>query len=131
MLKLAREIHAQSKPNSTTPKPEIGLTKTSYNIPASTPLFALTAVATDADGDNLTYCWEQIDNETANMPPKAANSVGPAFRSLPPSLKPVRYFPDLERKYPLWEVLPSVNRTMDFRCTVRDNHIGGGCTGRS
>ncbi|MBK8348318.1 MAG: T9SS type A sorting domain-containing protein [Saprospiraceae bacterium] len=108
-------------------KPEISLTKTSYNIPASTP-FALTAVATDADGDNLTYCWEQIDNETANMPPKAANSVGPAFRSLPPSLKPVRYFPDLERKYPLWEVLPSVNRTMDFRCTVRDNHIGGGCT---
>jgi hypothetical protein len=28
----------------------------------------------------------------------------------------------------MWEVLPSVTRTMTFQCTVRDNHASGGCT---
>ena len=33
-----------------------------YTIPVSTP-FVLNANATDADGDNLTYTWEQLDTE--------------------------------------------------------------------
>ncbi len=108
-------------------KPAVSVTKSTYTIPVSTS-FYLTAKAMDADGDVLTYCWEQTDNETATMPPKSTNTTGPAFRSLPPTTNPTRYFPDLQRRYVSWEVLPTVNRTMDFRCTVRDNNISGGCT---
>ena len=108
-------------------KPSVTILKTSYTIPVSTS-FALTASGNDADGDVLTYCWEQIDNEVATMPPTASSNKGPTFRSLKPSLSPTRYFPDLARKYGVWEVLPSVTRDLDFRCTVRDNHSKLGCT---
>lgn len=103
-----------------------------YSIPKSTP-FVLTAVATDADGDPLTYCWEQWDNEVGTMPPTPTNTVGPMFRSLLPSASPSRYFPNLpsviEGTNPTWEVLPSVGRAMEFRITVRDLFDGAyGCT---
>src|SRR4029077_14810321 len=48
--------------NNTAP---VCATVSNYTIPISTP-FALTAVAKDADGDLLTYCWEQNDNSTSN-----------------------------------------------------------------
>ena len=34
-----------------------------YTVPKSTP-FLLTGTGTDANGDTLTYCWEQFDNQT-------------------------------------------------------------------
>ena len=108
-------------------KPEVSVQKSKYTIPVGTSFF-LTAEGEDADGDNLTYCWEQVDNETATMPPKPANTAGPSFRSNPPSSSPTRYFPDLQRRFNTWEVLPTVARSMDFRCTVRDNNKLGGCT---
>ncbi|MBC7884485.1 MAG: T9SS type A sorting domain-containing protein [Saprospiraceae bacterium] len=108
-------------------KPEVNVSKSSYTIPKSTA-FQLTAEGTDPDGDLLTYCWEQVDNEVATMPPKTNNTSGPAFRSLSPTSNPTRYFPDLQRRYNLWEVLPAVSRTLKFRCTVRDNNALGGCT---
>jgi len=102
-----------------------------YTIPRSTP-FALTATADDLDGDQLTYCWEQMDPETANMPPAATNVTGPLFRSFYPTVNPIRTFPRLpdliNNVTPMWEKLPSVARTMKFRVTVRDNQAGGGCT---
>jgi subtilisin-like proprotein convertase family protein len=101
-----------------------------YTLPVSTPFF-LTALASDPDDDELTYCWEQMNNQVAPMPPQPTNTGGPAFRSNPPTLSPTRYFPNLNAVVngatPTWEVLPSVSRNMNFRVSVRDNFMGGGC----
>lgn len=101
-----------------------------YTLPVSTPFF-LTAIATDAEGDSLTYCWEQMDNQIATMPPQPTNTGGPAFRSLLPVPDPTRYFPNLGAIItgvpPTWEVIPSVSRNMNFRVSVRDNFMLGGC----
>ncbi len=105
-----------------------------YTIPRSTP-FALTAQGTDADAaDVLTYTWEQYNNgSTAVTFPNPNNTTGPLFRSRPYSTSPVRVFPILTSilngtNANTWERLPGVARTMDFRLTVRDNHVGGGNT---
>jgi subtilisin-like proprotein convertase family protein len=98
-------------------------------VPANTP-FALTANATDADGNPLTYNWEQMDNEVSTQPPVATSTGGPNFRSNPSSTNPTRYFPSLASLATngpfTWEVVPSVSRVMDFRVTVRDNAPGPG-----
>jgi hypothetical protein len=102
-----------------------------YTIPKSTP-FVLTGSGTDANGDVITYNWEQIDAQQATMPPLSTNTVGPLFRSLKPVTSPSRYFPKLQdvvnNTTSNWEVLPSVARTLNFRLTVRDGKTGGGCT---
>ncbi len=106
---------------------------TDYTIPTSTP-FVLTAIGNDADGDILTYCWEQVDTEIApTAPPQAVNAVGPMFRSLTPVTSPQRYFPRLSsvinNTSTDWETLPAVARTMDFRVSARDNSTNAaGCT---
>lgn len=113
-----------------------------YTIPKSTP-FVLTGQASDPDaGDGLTYTWEQNDPQIYNynnfedgrnldrgLPP-TFKTTGPMFRSYPPSSSPVRILPDLETvrndgPY-IFEVLPSVARTLNFVLTARDNHPGGG-----
>lgn len=106
-----------------------------YTIPMSTP-YMLTATSTDADGDTLTYCWEQLDPESNTQPPVATNTGGPNYRSIDPSESPIRYMPRLQdvlnnNLIPTWEVTPSVARSMDFSCTVRDNElVNGGQTNR-
>jgi hypothetical protein len=110
--------------------PVISSTSGNITIPANTP-FALSAVATDADGDILTYCWEQINNQISSQPPLATSTAGPNFRSFSPSLSPVHYFPRLSTiasNGPFtWERLPSVSRTMNFRVSVHDNHPVAAC----
>lgn len=103
-----------------------------YTIPAGTP-FVLEAVASDPDGDPLLYCWEQYDNEvTSNTIPSSTWTSGPVFRSFSPSSSPARYLPrlsDLSAGIDYdWEELPTVNRDMSFRLTVRDVPTLGGCT---
>ncbi|MEM9545667.1 MAG: reprolysin-like metallopeptidase [Bacteroidota bacterium] len=105
---------------------------TDKSIPHSTP-FMLDAVATDSDGDVLTYNWEQIDNEVGPvMPPVGTNAQGPMFRSIFATTDSMRYFPNIATIASngtfQWEVLPSVDRNMDFRVTVRDNTFAPGCT---
>ncbi len=106
-----------------------------YTIPKGTA-FILKGSATDANGDTLTYCWEQTNNQTSTQPPTQTATVGPNFRSLPPSLSPDRYMPTLSSVVagvlnPTWEVVPTVARTLNFALTVRDNKIvNGGQTGR-
>ncbi len=110
------------------PTVNAGLDRT---IPIRTP-FRLTANGSDPNGDFLTYCWEQMDNQISPMPPPSTNTGGPMFRSLNPSGSPTRFFPKLDtiinNTTSVWEVLPSVARTMNFRVTARDNRVGGGCT---
>ncbi len=106
-----------------------------YTIPARTA-FVLDATTSDADGDVLTYSWEQQDNEIAAQPPMPDSKVGPLFRSRPPKLSSKRFFPNAEALLtnnlsPTWEVIPEVSRDLNFSLLVRDNNPVGGQVARS
>lgn len=110
-----------------------------YTIPISTP-FALTGSASDANGDAITYCWEQNDNSTTTGASSVASptkATGPNWLSFPATASGTRLFPKLSTILsglnvtpPLpggdaganIEALSSVSRTLNFRLTVRDNH---------
>ncbi len=102
---------------------------TAYTIPKSTA-FVLTAQATDAEGDPLTYCWEEIDNASSVVTSVTGNNTtGALFRSLLPTTSPTRYFPKLSSVLAGnltiasdWETVSNVARTTRFRVTVRDNN---------
>ncbi|MGM0636252.1 MAG: reprolysin-like metallopeptidase [Bacteroidota bacterium] len=101
-----------------------------YVIPRNTA-FALDVEATDPDGDELTYNWEQYNNDISNQPPLPNATTGPNFRSFPSSTDSKRYFPNLAsildgNLTPTWEVIPSTGRNFNFRVLVRDNNIEGG-----
>ncbi len=101
----------------------------SYTIPVSTP-FVLTGSATDANGDALTYSWEQADAGGTFGKWNAPSDNAPLFRSFTPVTTPVRYFPKLSNQInnttTIGELLPSYARAMHFRLTARDNRAGGG-----
>lgn len=105
-----------------------------FTVPISTPL-VLKGQGSDADGDPITYIWEQTDNETAgiSIPPSSTQTGGAVFRSLAPGNSTDRYLPELSTVVAgnlssAWQVLPSVGRTMDFTLTVRDNVVNEGQT---
>ena len=99
-----------------------------YIIPKSTP-FKLTGSATDAQGNALTYCWEQNDTGPAGNW-NAPTGNAPLFRSFVPATVPYRYFPKItdiiNNTTTIGEILPSYARNMEFRLTVRDNNAGCG-----
>lgn len=98
-----------------------------YTIPRGTP-FVLSGIGSGQVADaRVTFTWEQVDRAATSGDPVN----GPLFRSRPPTASPVRAMPALATVLsgvadPL-ERLPSVDRTMRFRLTVRDNQpeIGG------
>ncbi|WP_284652747.1 zinc-dependent metalloprotease [Flavobacterium terrisoli] len=112
-----------------------------YTIPKSTP-FILTGTATDANGDALTYCWEQNDTATTQTGAASAASAtktgGPNWRSYNPTTSPSRFCPPIARVIAnsvitqgseiTVEALSSVARTLNFVLTVRDNFAGAGQT---
>lgn len=99
-----------------------------FTIPKSTP-FKLTGSATDLDGDNLTYSWEQFDLGPTGAPQQPTENA-PLFRSFAPVDEPSRTFPQISdivnNTSTMGEILPGYARDMTFRLTVRDNATGGG-----
>ncbi len=99
--------------------------RNNFFIPISTP-FELTAVATDEDNDPLTYCWEQFNLEPLISDIGEPRGNAPTFRSFAPNASPTRVFPRLSNLVNNTssnaEVLPTYNRNLTFRCTVRDNN---------
>lgn len=108
-----------------------------YTIPSGTA-FVLTGTGTDADGDALTYLWEQTDAATlANspQPPVATSTQGTVFRSFTPTASSQRYFPAMASVAnniltPKWEVIPNVARTLNFSLLVNDNKATGNQSAR-
>jgi hypothetical protein len=100
-----------------------------YTIPRDTP-FTLTASGSDGNSDALTYAWEQYDLGAATSAPPTGTSTGPLFRSRPRTSGPSRTLPRLtdllSGASTPWEVLPTVDRTLNFRVTARDSRVGGG-----
>ena len=117
-----------------------------FNIPANTP-FQLTATGSDANGDSVTYTWEELDLGTASSSVVTASTDDgsrPLFRSYTASANPWRVFPRLDfvlnnanvppqtvacpfgQTCLTGEALPSTNRLMNFHVTARDNRAGGG-----
>ena len=99
-----------------------------YTIPQGTP-FTLGALGSDANGDDLTFCWEEFDLGTA-APPNTDDGSRPIFRSFAPTGNPSRTFPrlsDILNGFPTFgESLPVTTRTMNFRVTARDDRFNGG-----
>lgn len=108
--------------------PVVTVDPNEYTIPMETP-FVLRGSATDIDGDDLTYCWEQIDLGPSS-PPDDPIGNAPMFRSFDPVDTNERTFPRLESvlngNLVVGEIYPFYTRNMDFRLTVRDNNINGG-----
>ena len=98
---------------------------TNYTIPQQTP-FALTGAGSDGDNDILAYNWEQYDlGPSTNI--GTDTGTGPIFRSFPPSSNPVRTLPSLDTIVynsapPTGSTLPTTNRELNFRLTVRDGN---------
>lgn len=103
-----------------------------FIVPVGTA-FVLKGEGEDLDGDILTYNWEQMDPGMTAVPPNGNSVNGPLYRSLEPSISSNRYLPGLStltngQISSQWEVTPLVARSLNFRLTVRDNHIEGGQT---
>ncbi|SDG79135.1 zinc-dependent metalloprotease [Winogradskyella thalassocola] len=105
-----------------------------YTIPQGTPYKLNGNGSTDVDGmETLTYTWEQYDLGTAGVPTETT-FTGPLVRSFEGTEDPIRYIPRLSDVLTnggtstTWEKLASVNRSMTFALTVRDNDARGGQT---
>lgn len=110
-----------------------------YTVPIATP-FELEGQAIDNEEGQLTYVWEQMDEDgsasTATQgylgSTAGASNIAPLFRSFPPSSSPKRIFPSLEsilagnNTGQAFEALPTVERNISFAFTVRDNFPNGG-----
>ena len=88
-----------------------------YFVPAGSA-FELRAAATDPDGDDVSYTFEQMDGGgTAPQPPRGDNAEGPLYRSLPPAPRAYRRFGGTTEAY---DVRVTAPRSLNFRITARD-----------
>lgn len=99
-----------------------------FTAPAGTPL-RLSASATG--NETLLYNWEQYENVAVPDLPQPDQTEGSIFRSFTPSGNPVRYLPQLPEVFagnnPVWEVIPTVSRRLNFRATIIHENDSYGC----
>jgi hypothetical protein len=118
-----------------------------YTVPSNTP-FLLKGTATDANGDALSYTWDQNDEGIYNDAGALGQTVGvggysairsrtaPLFRSRQSTTTPNRSFPRIDfilnnANNPVdneGEDLSIAQRVMKFTFTARDNKTTGGGT---
>lgn len=100
-----------------------------FFIPVSTP-FELDGSATDAENQELFYCWEQHDSGLTNCEPGSAEGNCPLFRTFIPTTDSIRVFPEIadivQGRNDRWESLPTYSRSLEFALTVRDWDPEGG-----
>lgn len=111
---------------NTVPTANAGADRT---IPANS-FFELTGTSTDADGDALTFTWEQLNLGASLVLGSADNGSSPLFRSYAPNTSKTRSFRALSdilanTSRPS-EVMPTTARSLTFRFTARDNKAGNG-----
>ncbi len=101
-------------------------------IPIGTA-YELSAIATDTDGDLITYTWEQLDSGRVNNLNYSSDLIlGSINRSNPPSLSSKRVIPNMRRVLSGeltesrpglnsdWESVSTVGRILNWGVTVRD-----------
>jgi subtilisin-like proprotein convertase family protein len=116
-----------------------------YTIPIGTA-FVLKGTGSDIDGNAVAYCWEQNDTAVNKLNPapvvredggfsiaSPTKVNGPNFRSIKPSSSPIRYMPAYKdvlagRLSTTWESVSTIERTLNFSLTGRDNVLGAGQT---
>lgn len=105
------------------------------SIPKDTA-YELKAMASDPDNDQLTYCWEQLNNGLitfSNFGPTVLS--GSTNRSFPPTTSSIRTVPSMERVLAGklvqtnpqtalgWQSVSSVQRNLLWGVTVRDRTL--------
>ena len=112
----------------------------SFNIPANTP-FTLNATGSDANGDTITYDWQEYDLGASSSAIPNTDSTGarPILRPYLPTTG-ARTFPQLQyiltnanvppstygAGFLTGELLPQITRTMTFKVIARDSRANGG-----
>jgi gliding motility-associated-like protein len=109
----------------------------SFTMPKGTPFYHK-GTATDEDGDQLFYAWDQYDEDGPGKPTQGRigasagnNKVAPLMKSVPPSLSNERYFPDRGtvakgNGTDPFQALPNVDRTIAMAFSARDLKDSGG-----
>lgn len=115
--------------------PTITVPADGFYIPKETP-FKLIGSGSDAEGDILTYSWEQSDFINGGLPvatePTSGNGDVPIQRPYNPVTSPERIIPRidliLDNQTSIYERLPTYTRGMKYTLLTRDNHPGAGGT---
>ncbi|MCX5691750.1 MAG: M12 family metallo-peptidase, partial [Planctomycetota bacterium] len=101
-----------------------------FTIPTGTAFTLTTASASDANGDALTYSWEERDLGAAQTATTADNGTSPIMRCWNATTSNSRTFPRytdvLDGGLSIGEQYPAFARTFKTRVNVRDNRSGGG-----
>ena len=114
-------------PTANNPNPPVVTATGGYTLPVGTPFELDIDSAADADGDSLTFTWEQFDRGAQALVDAGDQGDNPIVRSLPPGTATNRVVDGSL----FGDALPSTTRALNFRVTARDNNPGGGRVGEA